>query len=72
MSDPLAAARLESDAANHVASNATNATYTTTAQAQTDTLGVIQNIAIYVLVSVNGTGLVLNVLVFIVLIQVSR
>ena len=73
MSKPLSpaadaqVAKDASNAANQSAWNASNATYTTSAPKSF----LEENIAIYVLVFVDGMGLVLNVLVFMVLIQVS-
>lgn len=52
---------------NYSTPNASNATYSTTAGAPTN----VQNIVMYVLVAVDGIGCALNVLVFLVLIQVS-
>ena len=67
---PAAYARLESTAARDSALGASNATNTT--GAPVDTIVAIENIVIYVLVVIDGAGLVLNVLVFMVLIQVRE
>ena len=72
MSEPLfpaADARLENNAVSDSARDASNTMNTTAAP--TATIVDIPNFVIYLLVFVDGTGLVLNVLVFIVLIQVS-